>query len=60
MADCLKKSPDDRIPAQALLGSPWVIACGGGGGGGGGPGAVSLNADLVSAAANVKRWIDSL
>lgn len=57
VADCLNKSPDERIPAQALLGSPWVI---GGGGGGGGPGAVNLNADLVSAAGNVKRWIDSL
>eukprot|EP00903_Cladosiphon_okamuranus_P008627 g8273.t1 len=54
VADCLKKRPDQRIPAQALLGSPWVI------GGGGGPGAVNLNADLVSAAGNVKRWIDSL
>eukprot|EP00752_Nemacystus_decipiens_P005646 g5109.t1 len=47
VADCLKKSPDDRIPAQALLGAPWVT--------GGG-----ANADLGSAAANVKRWIDSL
>lgn len=56
VADCLKKRPDERIPAQALLGAPWVI----GGGGGGGPGAANLNADLESAAANVKRWIDSL
>lgn len=54
VADCLKKRPGDRIPAHALLGSPWVI------GGGEPSGAVNLNGDLLSAAANVKRWIDSL
>ncbi|CBN78311.1 Mitogen-activated protein kinase kinase (MAP2K) [Ectocarpus siliculosus] len=50
VADCLRKRPDDRSPAQALLGAPWIT---------GGGLAVNLNADLVSATANVKRWIDS-
>lgn len=51
VADCLKKAPDDRLPAQALQESPWVTGAGLG---------VNLNADLESAAANVRRWIESL
>ena len=47
VAECLRKTPEDRVPAQALLGSPWVER-------GGAP------ADIASAAADVKGWIDSL
>ncbi|CAM9129899.1 unnamed protein product [Scytosiphon promiscuus] len=54
VADCLKKRPDERTSAQALLGAPWINQAVDGGG----SEEDNVNADLVSATANVKRWID--
>jgi mitogen-activated protein kinase kinase 1 len=46
ISHCVKKSPRDRLPADILLGSPWLVK----------HGAISYEA----AVKNVKAWIDGL
>lgn len=43
---CLHQTPCDRLPAEALLGSPWMTMNGA--------------LDLASTTANVKSWIDKM
>ncbi|CAM9582975.1 unnamed protein product, partial [Choristocarpus tenellus] len=43
---CLQKSPPDRLPAEALLGSTWMTRCG----------ACSLS----TATTSLHQWIESL
>jgi hypothetical protein len=45
LSSCLKKKPDERLPPDILLGSPWLLKNGA--------------TDVASAVANVKAWIDS-
>ncbi len=44
VADCIQKEPDDRLPADILLGSPWLER----------HGAI----DMDAAVANTKVWVD--